>query len=74
MVSILERILRIIISIRWTGRSVSGLVVIVGLICIILSKLFQDTGLLIIGVLFVVLGLFGAIIMTDMMTSRRRRW
>jgi hypothetical protein len=51
------------ISIKWLGSSVSGLVVIAGIIELVLGK--TDTG-----VLLVVLGLIGAVAMTAIIRGR----
>jgi hypothetical protein len=50
------------INIKWLGSSVSGLVVIAGIICIMLSS--SNWVLLPVGIVFVILGLLGAILMT----------
>ena len=52
------------IGIKWTGSSVSGLVVIAGIIALILNQF--GTGLFLI-----VLGLFGAILMTKIINTCR---
>lgn len=54
------------IILKWIGSSVSGLVVLAGIICLILAAVFQSmsTIFIILGILFVLLGLIGAILMT----------
>ena len=61
------------IKIKWGGSSVSGLVVIAGIISIILSQIFNNSTLLLFGFIFVLLGLIGAIIMTVIINQSRRR-
>ena len=58
------------VLIKWIGSSVSGLVVIAGIVCIILSTMVQSSALLPLGVFFVILGLAGAIIMTAIIRGR----
>ena len=61
------------IKIKWSGGSVSGLVVIAGIISIILSQIFNNSTLLLFGFIFVLLGLIGAIIMTVIINQNRRQ-
>ena len=51
------------ISIKWVGKSVSGLVVIAGIIAMFLGDMST-------GVTLVVLGLIGAIVMTMIIRGR----
>jgi hypothetical protein len=70
LLDILEGFLKIII--RWSGKSVSGLVVIVGLICILIYAILKEAIFLLLGFIFVLLGLAAAIHITDMIYNRRR--
>ena len=56
-------------AIKWIGSSVSGLVVIAGIICIILSVV-ANAKTLGLGVFFVILGLLGALAMTYIIRHR----
>ena len=51
------------ISIKWLGSSVSGLVVIAGIVAMLLGNESQGT-------MFVILGLVGAIVMTMIIKGR----
>jgi len=52
------------ISIKWLGSSVSGLVVIAGIVALLLGQTST-------GILFVILGLIGAILMTAVIRGLR---
>lgn len=67
---IMGRGLDLSVIIKWIGSSVSGLVVIAGIICIILSTIVHSNILLALGVAFVLLGLLGALLMTAIIRGR----
>ena len=64
------------IGVKWAGRTVSGLVVIVGLVCRLIAAgmAMASEGswgvFLGFGVFFVIIGLIGAILMTAMIRAR----
>ena len=59
------------VLIKWIGSSVSGLVVIAGIVCLILYALFNKPELMGWGIAFVILGLLGAVFMTFIIRATR---
>jgi hypothetical protein len=58
------------VSVSWANGSVSSLVVIAGIFSIFLGATLDKGSLIFLGVIFVLLGLFGAIFMTALIRGR----